>query len=115
MFNTKASQVKIAELFAVHLKKLHMLCSGCKYNTGKKPSRKKTGDKTTLEKQRQEPELENQPEATSSEISWEDEDCALYGDDDTLPDPFETMETDDTKEWHFKTKNPTVAKKPKRK
>ena len=40
MFNTKVSQMKVVELFAVHPKKLYMSCSGHKYSPGKKPSKR---------------------------------------------------------------------------
>ena len=66
MFNTKVSQAKVAELFAVHPKKLHMLCSGHKYNPGNKPSKKKATDSTTMTKQKQDPTPEDKSEATSS-------------------------------------------------
>ena len=41
MFHMRESQAKVAERFAVHPKKLHMACSGRKYDAGKKPSKKK--------------------------------------------------------------------------
>ena len=59
-FNTKMSQAKCANLFAVHPKKLHMAVLGQKYDQGKKVSKcksmepslatQKKEEKTTMKK-----------------------------------------------------------------
>ena len=95
MLNTKVSQAKVAELFAVHPKKLHRSCSGCKYNPGKKPSKNKVTDNTTMTKQKLDPTPEDKSEATLSETPQEEENLAIDDNDDTLPDPFESIDTDE--------------------
>ena len=95
MFNTKVSHAKVVELFAVHPKKLHRSCSGCKYNPGKKPSKNKVTDNTTMTKQKLDPTPEDKSEATSSETPQEEENLAIDDNDDTLPDPFESIDTDE--------------------
>ena len=98
MFNMKESQAKVAERFAVHPKKLHMACSGRKYDAGKKPSKNKQPmDKQTPKQKSTTPPEPSQSDVTEkeAELQDDDEDKDLYGDtddDESLPDLFESQE-----------------------
>ena len=110
LFNSKYPQLQVAKDFAVAEKKLHLAASGRKYDPGKKAHQKRStsghtttpSNTSTLEKQ--EPTQSNtitgtQQEHQPSEFS--------SNDDETLPDPFpsaKTFETKDTK---------SIPKKPK--
>ena len=114
MFQTKASQVAVADEFAVYPKKMHMACLGRKYHPRKKPLKKK--QKATTVKEKTEPEgkpltsTEAMEPVNTLEGTAGDSDNLLYREDDTLPDPFD-VSMEEPKLFH--TKDPAKIKWPK--
>ena len=110
LFNSKYPQLQVANDFAVAEKKLHLTTSRRKYDPGKKTHQKRStsDDTTTLSKtstaKKQQPTQSDtitgtQQEHQPSEFSRDD--------DETLPEPFPSNKT-------FETKNPkSIPKKPK--
>ena len=97
-FNTKMSQAKCANLFAVHPKKLHMAVSGHKYGPGKKVSKcksmepllatQKKQEKTTMEKT----EMTGPTKEADAATMAPDDEISKLDTDDSLPDPFPPKE-----------------------
>ena len=117
MFDTKTSQA-IAE------KKLHMAVSGCKYDPGKQPSKRKGEPKDPKElTEQKKPKMAQQVTATESAQQATDipdtqavmeakEHSLSDDDDDSLPDPFASVEhaTKYSGPKEFTTKNPPPCK-----
>ena len=96
LFNSKYSQLQIAKDFAVAEKKLHLVASGRKYDSGKKAPHKRTApgniptptETSTQEKEQQHTQSDTVTETPeTSQMSEPEED----DDDETLPDPFCTI------------------------
>ena len=112
LFNSKYPQLQVAKDFAVAEKKLHLTASGRKYDPGKKAQQKRStsGDTTTPSKtstlEKQQPTQSNtitstQQEHQPSEFS--------SNDDETLPDPFSSAKTFETKAPKSIPKNPKFS------
>ena len=96
------SQAKVADNFAVHPKKLHLMVSGRKYDPGKKPTKCKISEtpKTTPKKAKK--NLQDQPqdqqkgttEENQSTMSTQDDPVDVKSDED-LPDPFGEQQHDE--------------------
>ena len=127
-FNTKMSQAKVTDNFAVHQKKLHLAVSGRRYNPGKKTTKCKTSEtpKTTPKKAKKNPkdqpwdELKADTEENQPTMSIQDNPVDVDSDEE-LPDPFGEQQPHDKGELNddpltqlgddepnvFSTKDPT--------
>ena len=109
-FNSKYPQLQVAKEFAVAEKKLHLAASRRKYDPGKKAHQKRsTSSDTTTPSKTSTPEKQQPTQSdTITGTQQEHQPSELSSDDDeTLPDPFLSIKT-------FETKAPkSVPKKPK--
>ena len=114
LFNSKYPQLQVAKDFAVAEKKLYLAASGRKYDPGKKAHqiRSTSGDTTTPSKTSTLPPPPEKQQSTQSDTitgtQQEHQPSEFSSDDDeTLPDPFSSAKT-------FETKAPkSIPKKPK--
>ena len=110
LFNSKYPQLQVAKDFAVAEKKLHLTTSGRKYDPGKKVHRKRctSGNTTTPPKASTSKKQQPTQSETVTDTQQEHQPSQLSSDDDeTLPDPFPSTKT-------FETKDPkSIPKKPK--
>ena len=109
-FNSKYPQLQVAKEFAVAEKKLHLAASGRKYDPGKKAHQKRsTSSDTTTPSKTSTPEKQQPTQSdTITGTQQEHQPSELSSDDDeTLPDPFLSIKTFETKALK------SVPKKPK--
>ena len=92
------SRAKVADNFAVHPKKLHLVVSGRKYDPGRKPTKCKISEtpKTTPKKAKKnaQEQLKGNTEENQPTMSTQDDPVDVDSDKD-LPDPFEEQQHDE--------------------
>ena len=110
LFNSKYPQLQVAKDFAVAEKKLHLTTSRRKYDPGKKAHQKRStsGDTTTPSK-RSTPEKQQPTQSDTVTGTQQEHQPSEFSsnDDETLPDPFPSAKTFETKALK------SIPKKPK--
>ena len=100
LFNSKYPQLQVAKDFAVAEKKLHLTASRRKYDPGKKANQKRsTSGNTTTPSKTSTPEKQQPTQSDTITGTQQEHQPSEFSSDDneTLPDPFLSAKTFETK------------------